>query len=636
MSRKLRILIQTNPPWIKTGLAEAGKVLMQYLYATNKYELAWYCTQVSEADPQLALTPWKSYGALPSDPRAIQELNQDPGKARNAAYGAYNIDKVVQDFKPDVIWGADDIWSFGKGDYMDKPWWNKVTPFLHITIDSLPILEQAFEQAKLTKNYYTWARFGMKEMHRFGPDYAHVKHIYGASNTKDFCPISEQERNSYRQRFGIGPNTVVFSYIFRNQLRKRSLLLLKAFGEFKKENPNADVKLHLHTSVAERQAGWDFPKMIAYYGIDPQNILFTYVCKQCGQWHVAPYVGEDINCPYCKAEKSMVTVNIVHGVPGNEMKYVYGIADACISPHNSGGLELFCPQALLCAKPLALTNYSSGEDFCEQDFVFPLRYIADNEPGTNFIKAVPSIEDMKRFIKKVWNMPRADVIRWGERGREWALKTFPVEVIGPKWEEAFDACPTVDWSTVNMTPPPKNDSFPFPEGGTDVEFITTLYRNILKMPEEPHQEGHKHWQARLKEGMKREDVYAFFINVAKQENAKNQAAPMDFGALLDKSTGKKRILYVMKESAGDCLISTQLFAALHKKYPDHNLYVACDPKFREVFVGNPHVFKILDYQPFMEQEMAMTGAGGKPEDMLFHVYLHPGILTQRQLFYLHS
>ena len=120
---KHRILLQTNPPWIRTGLAESGKTLMKYLYSLDRYDLAYYCTQTSEIDPNLKLTPWHSYGCLPSDSRIVHELNQDPGKARNAAYGAYNIDKVVKDFRPSIVLGLDDAWGFPKGDYLDKPWW---------------------------------------------------------------------------------------------------------------------------------------------------------------------------------------------------------------------------------------------------------------------------------------------------------------------------------------------------------------------------------------------------------------------------------------------------------------------------------------------------------------------------------
>ncbi len=196
--------------------------------------------------------------------------------------------------------------------------------------------------------------------------------------------------------------------------------------------------------------------------------------------------------------------------------------------------------------------------------------------------------------------------------------------------------PDVDWSTVNMTPVPKNDQFPFPQIEDEDKFIDALYKEILKMNEPPHGDGFKNWKHQLKNGMTRQAVYDFFIGVARQENAKHQVVTQDFATLLDKTTGRKRIIYIMKESAGDCLISTQLFVGLHKKYPDHDLYIACDSKFREMFTGNPYVFRVLDYQPFMEQEMIMIGAGQPADAQLFHVYLHPGILTQRQLFYLNS
>jgi hypothetical protein len=88
MSRKKKILIQTNAPWMKTGLAENGKILAKYLYKTGKYDIVYYCSQTHQHDPALQTTPWKSYGCIPADPHVQQQLNQDPGKARDVAYGS--------------------------------------------------------------------------------------------------------------------------------------------------------------------------------------------------------------------------------------------------------------------------------------------------------------------------------------------------------------------------------------------------------------------------------------------------------------------------------------------------------------------------------------------------------------------
>jgi len=291
-------------------------------------------------------------------------------------------------------------------------------------------------------------------------------------------------------------------------------------------------------------------------------------------------------------------------------------------------------QSLLCGKPLASTGYSSGEDFCKEPFVYTIGHTTYMEQGTNFIKATAKPEDVKAFIKKVWSCSRRDLEAWGEKGRIWAKKTFSIETIGAQWEALFDAMPIPDWDKINMTPAAKNDAFPFPQIDDEDKFIDMLYKEILKMDEPMHGEGFKNWKHQLKNGMSRQAVYDFFVNVARQENSKHQVVTQDFGALLDKTTGRKRALLLCRESAGDCLLITQLLESFHQSYPNHDLYLACDPKFRDVFVANPHIFKLLDYQPFMEQEMIMCGAG--QTDPYFSVYLHPPIPTQRTLGYLFS
>jgi hypothetical protein len=237
-------------------------------------------------------------------------------------------------------------------------------------------------------------------------------------------------------------------------------------------------------------------------------------------------------------------------------------------------------------------------------------------------------------MHRIWRTPTKDLLAWGQKGRDWAVKTFSIETIGAQWESLLDSLPLINWEKVDLTPQVKNEQYPFPEIENEDEFLTALYTHILKMNEPVTGDGHKHWKARLKEGMDRKTIYNYFLSVAQQENQKNGIGAKEFGDILDKTTGRKRILYIMKESGGDCLISTQLFEALHNKYPDHDLYVACDPKFKAIFDGNPFVFKVIDYQNFMENELLMIGTNRPDSERYFHVFLHPGILTQRQLFYL--
>lgn len=628
-----RILLQTNPPWIRTGLSESGKTLAKYLYKTGRYDLAYYCTQTSIADPNLKLQPWKAYGCLPTDPRAVQELNADPGKARDATYGAWNIDNVIKDFKPSIWVNSDDIWSVNSS-YMSKPWWQHVNPILHMTVDSRPILDQAFEQAKLTPNYFTWAKFAMHEMHKFGPEYSHVKQIYGAMDCTSFSPIAPKEKQDLRNRFGISPNTVLLNYVFRNQLRKGAPFILEAFAHFKREHPDADVKIHLHTSWSEMGSGWNIPKLMKYYGVKDEDILCTYICKTCGNWHVSSYKGEEINCPYCGAQKSMITANITNGVRPEEMRYLYGISDAALSVMTSGGQELTSSQSMLCGLPLACTNYSCGEDFCEQPFVYTLGFKPYYEHGTNFIKAATDTKDIKNYITKIWKSSRRDLAEWGEKSREWAVKTFSIETIGAQWERVFDALPFKDWSSITLVQEPKNDQYSFPQIEDENQFISALYVNILKMNEPESGEGFRNWKGVLQKGGSRQSIYDFFIGEARKENAKIQAPGQDFWSMLDLTTGRKRVLFLAQQSIGDIIILTSLLESLQNQHPGADIYFMADMKYHELLIGCPYIHKVLPYIPALEQEMLAMGAGQTTKEAYFDAAYYPCLQTQKILSYI--
>ena len=618
---KHKIILQTNAPWLKTGLAENGRILMKYLVKTGKYDLIYYCTQTSIADPTLGKMPYKSVGCIPASQQEVQQLQQDQGRWRDICYGSHYIDKLVNDEKPSIWLGSDDIWSFGK-QYYEAEWFKNINSILHITIDSKPILQQAYEQAKSTKNFLSWAKFAIPEMAKNNTP---MDCIYGASDTDKFKPITKFEKNDLRKKFGLDEKSTIFIYLGRNQLRKEFGNIIQAFSKFKKEFPHANAKLLFHTSFSERNNGWDIPMLLKYAGLKNDDILCTMVCKNCGQWEIKPYVGEDTDCRFCGAQKSQITVNIQNGVSDEELYQVYGIADASISAFTSGGLEFHNVNSLLCGLPLACTNYSCGEDFCEQNFIYPINWHYRLEAGTNFIKATNDTDSICNFMRKIYGMKEDEKTKISEKSRDWAKKEFSIETIGAKWEKLFDSMPFPDWSSITLTIKPKNPSFPNPQIEDNAQWVKTLYKEILNMDDiRDDDSGLLNWLTQLKNGMSRNDIYLYFIKVATDENNKN-SPPKDFGEIFDKND-RKRILFVIKESGGDIVIATSLFKGIKDLYPDADLYVATDPKFHEILEGNEYVYKVLPYHNAMEAEMAMMN--------YVDYYYHPAIVTQRQLCYL--
>ena len=97
---------------------------------------------------------------------------------------------------------------------------------------------------------------------------------------------------------------------------------------------------------------------------------------------------------------------------------------------------------------------------------------------------------------------------------------------------------------------------------------------------------------------------------------------------------KKRIAFVMPESAGDVFMSTSLLGRIKNLYPDHNIYFFTKPQFISLLDGNPYIHKVIPYSESCEQLLFLEGAGSHKG--FFEVAYLPHIGTQRQLNYLHN
>ena len=178
------------------------------------------------------LTPWESYGTLLNDQAKASIVAGDPHKDRADAYGGYVIDQIIEDCKPDVYLGIEDIWAFGQ--YETKPWWNKINKVLWTTLDSIPILDQALHMAPKCDKFLVWASFAQDEMEKLG--HKGVETLHGAVDYSYFKPL--KNKNEIRKRFGLEDDFLI-GFVFKNQLRKSVPNLLEGFKIFKNKNPES-------------------------------------------------------------------------------------------------------------------------------------------------------------------------------------------------------------------------------------------------------------------------------------------------------------------------------------------------------------------------------------------------------------
>lgn len=630
---KKKIVFCSNALWNKTGLSRNLRNILIHLYKTGKYEIVHYAQGVLDNHPNLGLYPWKTVGCIPADNNLIQTLNKDQVAAKHAAYGSYKIDEVIEQEKPDILWLSDDIWAFPASNFLDKPYVNK--EFLepekgkgcyvihHLTADSLPLLDELKDIAKRSRTY-VWASFAEEELKKES-GYDHVGTIGGAIDGSLYHFVDQSLRKDLRKRMGIKEDSKIFFYLGRNQLRKQYNILLEAFAKFKKTYPAIDVKLLFHCSWSE---GWPLKRLMDFFGIKEEDVLTTYVCEKCNKWHVMPFKGEKLDCPFCGAKKSFSTSSVAHGVPEEEMYMIYGLADASFSLHTSGGFEYHQPQSLLCGLPLATVPYSSGKEFAEQKFVRALEYNHFGEINTGFIKAVPTIESVEKFMRDICNYSAQKLESLGKEGREWA-KQFDGRFISQKWEEVFDSIPHANWDGVCFEYVEKDPNYTPSDNPDNKAWIKELYKNILKIEVSDNDSGLDHWLKAIENGTQRSDITAYFKKVAIQENSKNQKIKLE--SFLD-DTGRKRVLIVCPRSAGDILLSTSLLESCSNVYPDHDIYYCCEPVFAPILNGNKFIHKVLPYHPYFDNELLMIGAG--TDKRFFDVYVNLPIFAQKHLNYL--
>lgn len=638
--RKKTVLIQTDHALAKTGFGRNCRAVCEYLYATGKYNLINFAVGSMTA-PDLTRTPWKTVAAF--NPQQVEEIKRqnDPrnweGIEKMAGYGAYQLDAAVQEYKPDVVIAAQDIWGIDFS--VDKSWFKNTTSVLWTTLDSLPILPKAVELAPKVKHYWSWADFATKALHKLG--HQHVRTVRGALDDRYFFRHPDKTRKELRDRFGIPQNTFVIGYVFRNQLRKSVPNLLEGYQLFKKANPGVDTRLLLHTCWAE---GWNIPKLMKEYDIPSADVLTTYVCKNCRTFHVKPFVTNHENCPTCGAKgtpptqenphgSGMVTTHPTIGVSEENLNDIYNLMSVYCHPFTSGGQEIPIQEAKLTELITLVTNYSCGEDSCEEGAgSLALDWAEYREHGTEFIKASTYPSSIAKQLTKVLKLSDKDRREMGRVARQWVLDNFSIKVIGKILEDFIDSVPFTTFD-FNEKPVPREPQHQIPVIQNDADWLVYLYHNLLKMPVDTNDEGHKHWMQKLREGMPRHQIEQFFRQTASNENQRLFTTQVKFEDLLNKDD-KGRVIMVLPESAGDIFLSTALFKSIKRRYPDWTFYVATKPPFREIIEANPYVDKWLEYHPMMDNLTWLEGHAN--HNGFFNVAYLPHSSTQRFINYYHN
>ena len=663
--RKKRVLFHSDFALSKTGFGRAAKATLAYLYKTKKYELYHLCCGSRDGGPELTLTPWKSFGTI--TPQIAAKNGHDQAQARKDSYGETRLDELIKEIKPDVYIGVQDFWGveFSTG----KHWFKKITSAIWTTLDSLPILKSARDKAGDIKNYWVWSNFAEKALHKEG--FKHVKTVHGPIDCSKFSRLSNEKRENLRVKNGIPKDAFIVGFVFRNQLRKLVPNLMEGYKKWKDAHPEVkNTYLLLHTSLTE---GWNIPEQAKIHGINNKEILVTYICKKCGTYEVKTFDdrGDDIflkkengeqvlgsngepvekkletqnkNCSRCKTAGSQVTTSVGFGITEIELNEIYNLMDVYVHPFTSGGQEIPIQEAKLTELITLVTNYSCGEENCEPEAAsLPLDWAKYLEHGTEFIKASTYPESIKEQLDAFWNMTPSQRSEMGKQARKWVLENFAKERVGQQIEKFIDEAPLVDENddTIFSKDAPGNAPNPqaqIEELKSDLDWVLSLYKLILDRQEiHEKDDGALYWMNEISKGMPRKDIVNYFRNIAQKEIAEREAKGRT--STLDEAlikNNKKRILFTIPKSLGDCFLCTAIFEPLRELYPasEWDLYVTSEPQYQDVFLGNEHITKWLPFAPPMESTLAMEGVGDNKG--YFDICFCPHFGSQKTIDYVHN
>ena len=629
--RKKRVLFLTDYAGAFTGFGKQCKLLLTYLYKTGKYEILNAAQGIPKNGPHTAKFPWKTIGVLPDDPLKIQQLNQDPNLARMAAYGAVEMNDIVKDFKPDVIFSVNDTW--GSQFVVDAPFFKKIPTVCWNTFDSLPLLPDTIEKAKKIQHYWTWSDFARKEFHKHG--FEHVKNQYPLVNTKNFYKLPHSKISEIKAKFGIPEDSFIIGFVFRNQLRKLINTQIEAYALFKKHNPEIkNTFLYTHTHYGE---GWDINRLCQQYGVDPREVLCTYVCKETRQYFIAPFHGQDIENPITK-KKTLITVNVGLGISDEHLNEIYNIFSLYSHPATSGACELPCVEAALTEKIITTCPYSFGEDIIEYNKgSIAMKFIFYTEHGTQFLKSQPSAFELAKIFKKVYEMKPQVKQKMEQDSRKWALDNYSIENNGVKIEKFIDSLEILNEDAFVFDESTQNK--PNPEAkiediNDNKMWVKSLYKLILDREVIDEDEGLQHWLIKLEQKVPKEQIENYFRQVATQETQKNNKIKLE--DLFDKDDNLKRVIFVQPESIGDIFLTTALFESLRNRYPKnlYKIYVATKPEYENLIHGNPYIDKWIPYHPSMDSAIMLEGNGENKG--ICEIAYHPYFSTQRLLSYMHN
>lgn len=386
-TKKIKLLMCAESSNIKSGFGLYTREILSRLHNSGLFDIAEFSCYHTTESPKNVL--WKVYpNAVPKTHPEYNKYIQNPVNA----FGLWRFDKVVLDFKPDIVFDIRDFWMLSYEEISPlRPYFNWV---IAPTVDSLPQKNNwlmTFSNADLVLAHTDWAIDYLSQSNRNIPV---GKSVSDSVDTNIFQPIT-YSKNYHKTKHLIPQNSFVIGSVMRNQKRKLIPNLLDATKKLIQYTGNQNIFLYLHTSYPEAN-GWEIPELIQEYNMY-NNVLFTYYCGGCKQIHGSVFQGSSKPCPLCN--KSLCKFpSVADGVTDQQMADIYNIFDFYVQYAICEGLGIPQLEAASCGIPICSVDYSAMSEVTSKLDGYKVSYALFKELETNAFRALPNDSHLVQII----------------------------------------------------------------------------------------------------------------------------------------------------------------------------------------------------------------------------------------------
>lgn len=446
-NKKRRILVLADTPTCSTGFAQVSKNVLKELYDTGKYEIDIIGINYMGAYNRKAFDEKYYYinrmlpAKHPKSPdmygreytiQVLQGLNRDlqpPWDIFFTIQDSFVLESKSADSR---VKFANTIKALQKNTLLSAK--HRSNHFIwvgYFPIDGTPKKHWIDDAIAKTDYPVAYCEYGREEILRHASKENKLRKrlriINHGTNTDDFYPLSQDDKNIARQKFFgkfVKPDTHLIINVNRNQRRKDLIRTLMVYKEFRKKVPSSFLYLHCNP----RDVGgniYDFAKNI---GLDHKKF----------------------GVPTQFSEHKGVTLDVLN--------QIYNAADALLTTTLGEGWGLSITEAMATKTPVYAPNITSvpellnTRDGFKPEISRGISFKAGNTVnqfislGMEDNELIRPLTDVNDAVNKlVWGYENKDkVAKIVDRAYKWASElTWKTEC--RKWVELFDeACEVND------------------------------------------------------------------------------------------------------------------------------------------------------------------------------------------------